>query len=96
MLLNTVLAFGTLIGKTQLFPVPALEKIGLPLEGALERYPEICDRPKKVRSNPPSKQGPLNGGVSNGGGGSRSGLVLPFFVLFFVFFGVFPIFLGFS
>ena len=39
-------------------------------------------------------QGPLNGGVSNGGA-SRSGLVLPF-LSFFVLFGTFPIFLGFS
>ena len=36
-------------------------------------------------------QGPLNRGVSNGGA-SRSGLVLPFFVLF----GTFPIFPGLS
>ena len=39
-------------------------------------------------------QGPLNGGVSNGGV-SRSGLVLPF-LSFFVLFGTFPIFPGFS
>ena len=39
-------------------------------------------------------QGPLNGGVSNGEV-SRSGLVLPF-LSFFVLFGTFPIFLGFS
>ena len=39
-------------------------------------------------------QGPLNGGVSNGGV-SRSGLVLPF-LSSFVLFGTFPIFLGFS
>ena len=39
-------------------------------------------------------QEPLNGGVSNGGA-SRSGLVLPF-LSFFVLFGTFPIFLGFS
>ena len=39
-------------------------------------------------------QGPLNGGVSNGVV-SRSGLVLPF-LSFFVLFGTFPIFLGFS
>ena len=39
-------------------------------------------------------QGPLNGVVSNGGV-SRSGLVLPF-LSFFVLFGTFPIFLGFS
>ena len=39
-------------------------------------------------------QGPPNGGVSNGGV-SRSGLVLPF-LSFFVLFGTFPIFLGFS
>ena len=39
-------------------------------------------------------QGPLNGGVSNGGV-SRSGLVLPL-LSFFVLFGTFPIFLGFS
>ena len=38
-------------------------------------------------------QGPPNRGVSNGGF-SRSGLVLPFFVLF-VLAGTFPIFLGF-
>ena len=42
----------------------------------------------------PKVQGPLNGGVSNGGV-SRSGLVLPF-LSFFVLFGTFPIFLGFS
>ena len=42
----------------------------------------------------PIYQGPLNGGVSNGGV-SRSGLVLPF-LSFFVLFGTFPIFLGFS
>ena len=41
-----------------------------------------------------SIQGPLSGRVSNGGG-SRSGLVLPF-LSFFVLFGTFPIFLGFS
>ena len=41
-----------------------------------------------------SIQGPLNGGVSNGGV-SRSGLVLPF-LSFFVLFGTFPIFPGFS
>ena len=35
-------------------------------------------------------QGPLNGGVSNGGV-SRSGPVLPF-LSFFVLFGTFPIF----
>ena len=39
-------------------------------------------------------QGPLNGGVANGGV-SRSGLVLPF-LSFFVLFGTFPIFPGFS
>ena len=39
-------------------------------------------------------QGPPNGGVSNGGV-SRSGLVLPF-LSFFVLFGTFPIFAGFS
>ena len=39
-------------------------------------------------------QGPPNGGVSNGGV-SRSGLVLPF-LSFFVLFGTFLIFLGFS
>ena len=41
-----------------------------------------------------SAQGPLNGGVSNGGV-SRSGLVRPF-LSFFVLFGTFPIFVGFS
>ena len=39
----------------------------------------------------PESQEPLNGGFSNGGV-SRSGLVLPFFVLY----GTFPIFPGFS
>ena len=49
-----------------------------------------CSRPRIGGKS----QGPLNGGVSNGGV-SRSGLVLPF-LSFFVLFGTFPIFLGFS
>ena len=65
--------------------------------------PDSCTGKKaKVRANLSKKlcvffgisQGPLNGGVSNGGV-SRSGLVLPF-LSFFVLFGTFPIFLGFS
>ena len=40
-------------------------------------------------------RGPPNGGGVQTGGVSRSGLVLPF-LSFFVLFGTFPIFLGFS
>ena len=50
--------------------------------------------PSKIATESPLNQGPLNGGVSNGGV-SRSGLVLPS-LSFFVLFGTFPIFSGFS
>ena len=62
--------------------------------------PPLCSLKKVLRdmgagiSHWAANQGPPNGGVSNGGV-SRSGLVLPF-SSFFVLFGTFPIFLGFS
>ena len=63
----------------------------------LSSKPVACEkRMKKLETGTelPKLQGPLNGGVSNGRV-SRSGLVLPF-LSFFVLFGTFPIFLGFS
>ena len=62
--------------------------------------PEILENRQAVENEGQSDhfldiaQGPLNGGVSNGGV-PRSGLVLPF-LSFFVLFGTFPILLGFS
>ena len=67
-----------------------LEHFRVPILGA------FCSNKLFVGTVRPSHtiQGPPNGGVSNGGV-SRSGLVLPF-LSFFVLFGTFPIFLGFS
>ena len=60
----------------------------------LANYQNADTKTRKMRMTGFNVQGPLNGGVSNGGA-SRSGLVLPF-LSFFVLFGTFPIFPGFS
>ena len=77
-----------------------VNKLAFPIILALQGLPTEVPRTShegahgSAHGSVHSSQGPLNGGVSNGGV-SRSGLVLPF-LSFFVLFGTFPIFLGFS
>ena len=72
--------------------------VHLPKFGSSQCEEEGCgnykNQKRRFRNPGHLNQGPLNGGVSDGGV-SRSGLVLPF-LSFFVLFGTFPIFLGFS
>ena len=77
----------TIFGAVSPRPQASLKKSG--------KSPEkTCSTVFYAETLSPNDQGPLSGGVSNGGV-SRSGLVLPF-LSFFVLFGCFPIFLGFS